>query len=114
MLGESTGYCVHKTFTLVSFFLQETCCGVNGYVDYQTFTWSNNITYGNGEVFNDAQVPLSCCMMKVPGQVAASVSEFINYQQCLTAADSYTNIKVLYFLKSWFLNFIHPIIFTVK
>ena len=56
------------------------CCGVNGYSDYQTFTW--NSCPGRVCAPANSTVPISCCVLKVPGVVPNTTSDFVNLTQC--------------------------------
>jgi len=57
------------------------CCGVKNYTDYKTITWAN---CGNALCANSI-VPISCCALKNPDQLPATINDFANFAACQSA-----------------------------
>jgi hypothetical protein len=56
------------------------CCGVNNYTDYKKTppTWQH---CGTAACANSI-VPISCCELKDPSALPATINDFVNYQTC--------------------------------
>jgi hypothetical protein len=68
------------------------CCGSANFSDYQRFTWMKLDCEDPSKCPTASLVPLTCCKLKVGGQIPKTWDDFVDPRSCMeTAAETSTN-----------------------